>query len=210
MSSEKDSAMPQFEVIAVAYQRFGPLKVFVQSWLNQTAPNWRLRVIHDGPDAEFVRILDGYAQQSAGRISYAQTPERYNDYGHTLRDQGLKEARGDYVVLTNADNYYIPRCVEFLTEAARETSADVLLFDMIHSHERPGGRPIPSYSYFQTQYSRLNIDIGAAAVRADLARASGFPDRSHDGDATYFENVAKIKGGAVSVCKLPRVLLVHN
>jgi len=203
-------SVPLIEVISVAYHRYGPLKVFVQSWLYQTADNWCLRVIHDGPDREFVRMMSEFAAQSSGRVTYSETDARYNDYGHTLRDLGLQSARGDYVLLTNGDNYYVPKCIEYLTEAALQTNADVLLFDMIHSHDRPGGRPIPAYSYFQTQYSRLNIDIGAAAVRMAIARAAGFRDHTHDADASYFEDVARVKNGSVSVCKIPRVLLVHN
>ncbi len=210
MSNLTSARVPLFEVIAVAYQRYGALKVFVQSWINQTADNWRLRVIHDGADAEFVRIMSEFSAQAAGRIQFSATDRRFNDYGHSLRHRGLQDAEGDYVLLTNADNYYVPRCVEYLTDAARDSAADVLLFDMIHSHDRPGGRPVPAYSYFPTQYSRLNIDIGAALVRSDLARAAGFQDRTHDGDASYFEGVARAKGGAISICKISRVLLVHN
>lgn len=202
--------VPVIEVICVAYKRYGPLKVLVQSWLNQTADNWILRVLHDGPDVEFSRIMTEFGAASSGRISFEQSHERHNDYGHSLRAVGLDGARGEYVLLTNDDNYYVPRCLEYLNEAIDKTQADVVIYDMIHSHPRPGGRQLPSYSYFQTGYSRLCIDIGAAVVRAELARAAGFRDRSHDGDATYFEDVTRAGGGKISVCKIPRVLFVHN
>ncbi|MGB1153670.1 MAG: hypothetical protein ACPG4F_05815 [Paracoccaceae bacterium] len=45
----------EFEVIAVAYKRFGELKVFVQSWINQTEKNWKLHVIHDGDSKNFIK-----------------------------------------------------------------------------------------------------------------------------------------------------------
>jgi hypothetical protein len=54
---------PLIEVIAVAYQRPGPLKVLVQCFLNQTAENWKLVVIHDGPDPEFDALMAGYADK---------------------------------------------------------------------------------------------------------------------------------------------------
>lgn len=104
-------------MIAVAYQKSGQLKVFVQSWLNQTSDNWTLTVIHDGPDAEFDSIMAAFADQSSGRIRYRNTPVRLDDYGHSLRELGLRNVSGDYVLLTNADNYYVPRAVEFLTLA---------------------------------------------------------------------------------------------
>jgi len=203
-------AAPLIHVICVAYRRYGPLKVLVQSWINQTAPNWRLSVLHDGPDPIFAALMEDFVRAEPERISYTQTTERHNDYGHTLRDLGLQSAQGDYVLLTNDDNYYVPRCVEYLNEALMATGADVGLFDMIHSHDRPGGRPQPAYCLFETQYSRLNIDIGAAVIKSGLARAAGFRDRSHDGDASYFEDVARAKGAPLSICKIPRVLFVHN
>jgi hypothetical protein len=201
---------PLLEVICVAYQRYGPLKVFVQSWLNQTADNWRLKVIHDGPDPEFDRIMREFASAVPGRVSFENTQARINDYGHSLRALGLTHATGDYVLLTNGDNYYVPRCLEYLTEAMRETRADVILYDMVHSHNTPGGRPLPSYAYFQTDYSRYNIDMGAAIVRSELARAAGFRDLTHDGDQTYFEDVARVAGEHFRTHKIERVLFVHN
>jgi len=208
--AQPSAPAPLIEVLCVAYRRYGPLKVLVQSWLNQTATNWRLKVYHDGPDAEFDRIMEGYAREAGPKVAYFHTEHRFNDYGHSLRDLALRQAGGDYVLLTNDDNYYVPRLLEFLTGAICTTGADVVMFDMVHSHDNPGCRPLPAYSYFQTQYGRGNIDMGAAIVRSDLARAAGFRDKSHDGDATYFEDVARLRGGPLSVCKISRTLFVHN
>ncbi len=195
--------------MAVAYRRFGLLKAFVQSILNQTADGWTLHVMHDGPDEEFDRIMEAYARED-GRVRYSHTPVRHNDYGHTLRDEGLRAATGDYVLLTNGDNYYIPRAIEYLAGAVRQTDADAVIFDMIHSHERPGGRPQAAYNFFETAYRRLSIDIGAAIVRRELAAAAGFRDKTHDADATYFEDVARVRNGALGIAKIHRVMLVHN
>ncbi|MBS1210112.1 MAG: glycosyl transferase family 2 [Proteobacteria bacterium] len=201
---------PVIEIIAVAYQRFGELKVFVQSILNQTADNWVLRVIHDGPDPEFRRLMQGYAAEMPERVFFEETATRYNDYGHSLRERGLREAKGDYVLLTNADNYYVPRFVQYLVDAIEHTKADLVAWDMIHSHDNPGGRGTPAYSYFKTEFERLGIDIGAAVVRRELAQAAGFPDKSHDGDASYFVAVGRLKGEHTALCRINRVLLVHN
>jgi hypothetical protein len=204
-------AVPSIEVIAVAHRRLGELRVFVLSWLNQSASNWTLRVIHDGPDAEFDDTMGPLAREAAGRVRFESTATRYNDYGHSLRDLGLRSASGDYVLLTNADNYYVPHTVRFLSDAAQQTSADVLLFDMVHSHERPGGRELPAYSFFPTAYAPLSIDIGAAAVRGELARRAGFRNKQHSGDITYFGDVARAREPQqLTICKIPRVLLVHN
>jgi hypothetical protein len=206
-----ESAAPLFEVIAVAHRRIGELRVFVLCWMNQSAANWSLRVIHDGANPEFDAAMRTLARGAGGRVAFESTASRYNDYGHSLRELGLRKARGDYVLLTNADNYYVPHTVRYLTEAAVNTRADVLLFDMVHSHPHPGLRTQPAYSLFQTGYARGSIDMGSAAVRGELARRAGFRDKTHDGDATYFEDVARARSPQeLSVCKLSHVLLVHN
>ena len=207
----ENRAVPTIEIIAVAFERFGEMKTFVQSWLNQTEGNWTLTIIHDGPNQQFDQIMTQYRNESAGRIKSYCTAQRYNDFGHTLRDMGLKAATGDFVMLTNADNYFIPKTIEFLTEAIAHAQPDVVIFDMIHSHDRPGLRNLPSYSYFETSYERRSIDISSAIVRLELAKTAGFRDKTHDGDATYFEDVAKVKGPTnTRIVKVRSVLLVHN
>lgn len=199
------------EIFAVAYRRYGELAVFVQSILNQTNTDWILTVMHDGPDPQFDAMLSQFKSQRPDSIFFESTLERYNDYGHTLRGRGIAGARGKYILLTNADNYFVPKALEYITQATAHGDPDVVMFDMVHSHIRPGGRALPDYSFFKTAYSRGNIDISAAVVRTSLAREAGFRDKSHDGDASYFEDVARAASPTgLSVIKINRVLLVHN
>lgn len=202
---------PKIHVIAVSFEKFGQLKIFVQSWINQSKDNWFLTVIHDGPNQEFNEIMRGYKDECSDRIEYLTTLKRFNDYGHSLRDMGLKSIKGDYVLLTNADNYFIPKAIEFINEAFIESQPEVVIFDMVHSHNAPGGRNLLSYSYFETKLERLSIDISAAIVKASLAEKVGFRDKTHDGDATYFEDLIKLKHpNALTFAKIMRVLFVHN
>ena len=201
---------PLIDVVCVAYKRYGPLKVLLQCLLNQTASNWRAHVYHDGPDSSFEQIVRDFEQQAPGRILHSNSSARFNDYGHSLREHGLQHVAAPYVLITNDDNYYVPRAMEYIAEAIAAEDPDVVMFDMVHSHENPGLRRAPSYSYFPTEYSRNNIDIGAAVVRTELARRAGFRDKGFAGDATYFEDIARAKGSPLRVAKIPRVLFVHN
>ncbi|PTM99688.1 glycosyl transferase family 2 [Rhodovulum imhoffii] len=202
-------------VIAVAYQRYGELKIFVQSWINQTQANWKLTVIHDGYDEKFIKIMGDFRNICPDKIDFKCTETRYNDWGHSLREIGLKEAEGDYVLLTNADNYYIPKAVELINDSLRKAGndADVVIFNMIHSHSRPGGRNLPSYSFFDVIYKKRSIDMGAAVVSTELAVAAGFKSRTHSADGDYFREVSRIKrdsGKELRIIKIPSVLFVHN
>lgn len=203
-------ADPCIEIIAVAHQRLGELRVFVQSILNQTSTNWKLNVIHDGEDADFISTMEPFASQAPNQIEYSCTPQRYNDYGHSLRTIGLHAAKGDFILLTNADNYYIPRFIEFITEAVIDVQPDIVIYDMIHSHANPGTRQQPAYSFFPTRYAVNDIDMGAAVIRRDLAQQAGFVDNSYAADAVFFEDVVMIKKDETRICKINRVMLVHN
>ena len=208
--------MDTVHIIAVAYKKYGELRVFVQSWLNQSDRNWILTVIHDGHDDEFVQIMKYFTALEPDKIDYKCTDIRFNDYGHSLREIGLHSARGDYVLLTNADNYYIPKALEFINAALLEhksSNVDVVMFDMVHSHSNPGRRKLPAYSFFEVSYQRESIDMGAAIVATDLAKKAGFSDKSFAADAAYFESVASKKnagGEKLYIIKIPSVLLVHN
>jgi len=211
-SQNKMTAAPTIHVVSVAYKRFNEMKIFVQSWINQTEKNWKLTVIHDGNNPEFIKLMGSYKTMDPDRIDFFCTDTRYNDYGHTLRDIGLKNLDSGYVLLTNADNYFIPKAIEFINQSLFDAvkMPDVIIFDMVHSHSHSNrGRKQPSYTYFKVDYKRCAIDISAAVVRCDLANAVGFRDKSHDGDATYFEDVKKEKED-LHIVKIPRVLFVHN
>jgi glycosyltransferase involved in cell wall biosynthesis len=195
------------EVVAVAHQRIGELLVFVQSWVNQSADNWMLTVIHDGPSVEFEQVMSEFAKQMPTKIKYVCTESRFNDYGHSLRQIGIDQASQDYLLLTNADNYFIPRAVEILNTKIGE--ADVIMFDMVHSHNAPGGRNLPCYSYFETSCARNSIDVSAAIVKTELCKKVGFRDKGFAGDATYFEDIL-LSGPNLMLAKLPHILFVHN
>jgi hypothetical protein len=199
------------EIVAVAFERLGELSVFVQSILNQTSDRWALRVIHDGPNREFRNLMQNYKRYNPEKINFSETTQRYNDYGHSLRQLGIQESSAEFLMLTNADNYLIPRAVEYIHQAVQGRPVDVVLYDMIHSHYCPGGRMLPEYSYFETHYSRGSIDIGAAVVRTALAQRVGFRDKSHDGDASFFEDLVPAAApNPLEIVKINRVLLVHN
>jgi hypothetical protein len=202
---------PFVHVVSVSCQRFGELSVFVQCWLNQTDSDWMLTVVHDGPSEKFLEIMNEYSKRAPGQIEFYCTASRYGDYGHSLRDLALKASpNGEFILLTNSDNYYVPKSVEFLKAAAKEVAGtDVIIFDMIHSHQNAGGRVGPAYSFFEVEYVSYGIDIGAALVRAELAISSGFRDKTHDGDQSYFLDIASMKED-LKIAKINSTLLVHN
>lgn len=159
--------------------------------------------------------MEEYKRDNPKQISYECTKTHFNDYGHSLREIGLEKATGEHILITNADNYYSPKGLEFINKAIVNNTSkpDIVMFDMVHSHANPGLRKAPSYSFFKVIYKRNFIDMGAAVVETSLAKRSGFADKSYSAYATYYENILKKKlesGSRLVVVKIPSVLLVHN
>lgn len=199
----------QLTVVCVAYKRYKEIPVLIHSFLAQTVQNFKLIVLHDGYDEKMHQILDGFKVKNPDVIDYVFTQERYNDWGHTLRELGIQMAETEFLLITNDDNYYCPVFVEKMFAALEANEADIVMCDMIHSHNEPGGRPQSAYSLFQTGPQRCSVDIGCFIARTALAKQVGFRDKSHDGDATYFEDLLASKE-AVLLAKVSQVLFVHN
>jgi hypothetical protein len=105
--------MPLFSLIVVHYQGTISRETFargVASLQNQTFRDFEILCYHDGP------LLDSDAPQP---VPIRATPQRFNDWGHSLRDIGIREARGDYLVFFNADNVLYPFALETIAKELR-------------------------------------------------------------------------------------------
>jgi len=201
----------EITVICVSYRRYKEMPVLVHCLLAQTLQNFRLLVIHDGPDPKMEGILARFKDEYPDVFDFRMTPERYNDYGHSLREIGIGLLDTEYVLITNDDNYYCPRFLEFMFDPIHRQSPppDIVMCDMVHSHNYAGGRFQPPYRFFETYPQSASVDIGCFIARSALARKAGFRDKGFDGDATYFEDLVRA-AGQPRICKLDHVLFVHN
>lgn len=194
-------------IYVVAYRRHAQITCLIHSLQAQTDTSFHLVIMHDGPDAEMLRLLSKLSDETTLSFEFRFTRRRHDDYGHSLRAEAIRDCATDYILLTNDDNYYVPKFVELMLSAARSKALDLVLCDMVHSHERPGGRPVASYSAFPTHPSPGNSDIGCFIVRAERARQVGFRDRRSIGDATF---IADLMAQAPRWGKIEKILFVHN
>lgn len=102
--------MPRFSIVVVHYQGVNPHDVFlrgIRSLQAQTFRDFEILCYHDGPllepDVDFT-------------VPVTCTEIRHDDWGHTLRDIGIREAKGDYIVHFNADNILYPEALEVISE----------------------------------------------------------------------------------------------
>lgn len=103
--------MPRFSVILVHYQGATSHRELcrgVASLNAQTFQDFELLAYHDGP------LLDTSIQLP---VEFRCMDRNYKDWGHTLRDRGIREAKGEYIVHFNSDNILYPTALEELSRA---------------------------------------------------------------------------------------------
>jgi hypothetical protein len=112
--------MPLFSIIVIHYQPTIPNAIFcrgIESLQKQTFKDFEILAYHDGPLTDTVSPLP---------VPVRCMEKRYNDWGHSLRDRGIREATGDYILHFNADNILYPNA---LAEIAKEIARPPRLQD---------------------------------------------------------------------------------
>lgn len=112
---------PKFSIIVPHYDGVISDEVFLEgmdSILSSKYKNFEVLVYHDGPTSRpipksFKAVYDYH------KIDYKirETKTRYNDWGHSLRDLGIREAKGDYIVHFNPDNILYPDALQGIVDA---------------------------------------------------------------------------------------------
>lgn len=191
------------DIISVTYGQNENLKCFINSIKSQYNPNWKLYLIHDGPNESLKNdlLLNGYLNE---KVLFIEYPERTNNFGHILRGWGIKNlAENQYVLLTNGDNYYTPNMVDEVLKI----NSDLIYFNCIHSHKNKTNNNKSSYGFMNCELVRSKIDMGCVVVKTNLAKEVGFNDISYDSDWLYFEKLLSL---SPKISKIDKVLFVHN
>lgn len=192
------------DIIAVTYGQNEILKCFINSIKAQTSNNWRLVIIHDGPNAKLHKDLKDNGYLSSHRITFIQHPVRTENYGHLLRKWSLENViRNEYVLLTNGDNYYTPNMIEEVSKR----SEDLIYFDLVHSHKTIYNNNKSTYGYMNSELACKKIDMGNVVIKSELSKKVGFNSVAFNADWIYFTEVLKL---SPSIFKIDKVLFVHN
>ena len=191
------------DIVAVTYAHTHVLDGFIACMRAQTSECWRLHIVHDGPAPELRARLSRRGELD-DQVRFHETLRRDNCWGHTSRRWALRElVTHEQVLLTNADNYYMPCMVKQVTSRTE----DFVWWDIIHSYETSVNHNSSSYGLMRTRLAPACIDMGAVAVRTRLARQIGFKYKHSTADWTYFEEILATEP---SVHKINKVMMVHN
>ena len=192
------------DIIAVTYGQNEILKCFINSIRAQTSNNWRLVIIHDGPNEILRKDLKDNGYLSSNRITFIEHPVRTENYGHLLRKWSLENViKNEYVLLTNGDNYYTPNMIEEVSKR-RE---DVIYFDLVHSHKTKHNNNKSTYGYMDSEMVCSRVDMGNVVIKSELAKKVGFNSTDFAADWIYFNEVLEL---SPTIFKINKVLFVHN
>lgn len=196
--------MKKIRIIAVTYAHTTELEVFIGSLLLQTCRDWTLEVWHDGePPVDVEAIMQRY--ESDERVVLRWSESRMGLWGHPNRKaglDGLQCSEGDYILITNADNYYTPNFVEDMLGMCG-SDVGIVFCDTIHSHLRWG--------YHRSKLREGGLDMGCGIVRADVAKAVGFEWENFSADGKYFEACAAYaRSRELVAVHVEKAMFVHN
>jgi GT2 family glycosyltransferase len=183
-------------MVCVTYNRPLELQVLIGCMRVQTWQNFEILVYHDGP-SDITR--EAVMKMGDPRVKYFETEERLGGFGHHMRAMGIKEATGNYIGITNDDNYYAPVYLEAMLSSLITSGADVSYCNMIHSHQQ--WRP------FDTFHQGGRIDAGGWIGRSEVIKSTEWHDLGFCGDGTYINDLVS-KG--TRFVKIPGYFFVHN
>lgn len=161
-------------VIMPAYNAATTVAEAIESVRAQTSPNWEMIVVNDGS-------TDGTAEvvtDLAGRDSRIRIIHRMNGGESAARNSGIADARYDWLVFLDADDWILPAYMERMT---KELTADPKL-DAVHCGwariDLNGMQVIESYrpptgDLFPVLARRAAFPVHACIVRKSVVEAAG-------------------------------------
>lgn len=177
--------------------------------------DFEVLLYHDGPESRDPIDLSVYSFP----IFYKATKKRYNNWGHSLRDLGIKEARGQYIVHYNPDNvlydnalYEIEKKID--GECVLNTENNIIIFPIYLNGVVINGRLVARTFNCKdkalfTGYPSIkyNIDCMQLVMRRDTwLSEGGWKDKSEQSDGNMYPYFVAKYGARY----IPEVLGEHN
>ena len=177
--------MPNISVIVPVYNAERYLKKCIDSILAQTFRDFEVLLIDDGSTDLSGSICDGYADADKRvRVFHKQ-----NEGVSQARNDGIKQATGEYLAFSDSDDTVEPDWLETLRQKAEQTNADLAVCNFYtvsafgkeaRHHAFAEGKVLEGEALKTRLYQAIATcnDVGLFALwnklfRADTIRASG-------------------------------------
>lgn len=119
--------MPKVSIIVPCYNVEKYVAACIESLMAQTLKDIEIILVDDGSPDNSGKICDAYKDQDE-RIKVIH---KANGGVSAARNDGLKEASGEYVIFVDSDDYVPSNAYELLYQKAVETSSDIVVGDVV-------------------------------------------------------------------------------
>ena len=135
--------MIKVSVVVAVYNAEKYLRQMLESILSQTLNEIEVICVDDGSTDSSLSILKEYEKTDTRISIYVNNIEA--DGAATARNLGIMHAKGKYISVLDADDYFEPDMLETLYEEAENTSSDLVIYDGFVYDEKIGADRIPDF-----------------------------------------------------------------
>ncbi len=203
---------PLISVMMPCYNAASTLPIALASLLTQTYQNWECIFVDDGSTDHSSAIV---AQVADPRIRSFTLPHNYGRA--TARQVALDQARGAYLCILDADDWYYPCKLEQQLAIMEAEKRIVLVSTAVASVDRkgeivgvyrhPAAKSFPTLQKFDPRLGRIPVSFNAAMIRMAVAQQAQFASQLRQAeDADWLLKVLWDREYAV----LPAVTYVYN
>ncbi len=123
---------PKVSIITPAYNSEEYIPKAIQSALSQTEPDIEMIIIDDGSTDQTVKMVQDFSDPRI-RLLKNETNQGIS----YSRNRALAEAKGEWVVPLDADDWYAPERIEKLLQIAEKQEADLVADDLYFIQDDP-------------------------------------------------------------------------
>ena len=157
-------------IIVAVYKVEACLSRCIDSLLAQTFTDFELLLIDDGSPDSSGMICDVYAE----RDSRVRAFHKENGGVSSAREYGLCQARGEYIIHADPDDWVEPTMLEVLYNKAQEEAADMVICDFFtndstgQSYVRQEPSSLSAHAVIKDLFIRLHGSCCNKLVRRTL------------------------------------------
>ncbi len=156
------------------------LHAMIFSLQRQTHTEWEGVVVTDGPNDAARRLVESMGDD---RLVFVETPEAKGFWGHPYRDLAISRCTGEWIGLTNDDNYYVPGYLKEMVEGIDlHPDAAMVMCNMLHKDF--------NWAVCKCRPQVTECDLGNWIVRADIAKSTPWPGNDVADDGRYVERLS--------------------
>lgn len=152
--------MPKISVIIPCYNISDYIGECLDSFMNQTYTDFEIICVDDGSTDNTAEIIRGYAERES-RVSLIR---QSNQYAGVARNNGMKYAKGDYLLFFDGDDFCREDMLCKMITSAQKYCSDIVACD-IRNYDNVTCEYIDSIGYLRTSYVREFEAKGTVSYR---------------------------------------------